>query len=259
MTTLPTTRTRGAVRPLGCLPPRPQPYNHFRHLDEVIPLADERAWKATNNSHLLWDLMDQDGQGACNACAATLALEGNREQQHCPRVKLSWGHLYGLINNQRDEGSILEDAHLALERYGVCDQDTVCTNCWQADQWPATWEDNAARHRMLETWRLPTFAHLATAALHGHFFDFGIPIGPTFTPDSNGVLPPWRGRIRGYHAMCGRGLSLIAGVWHIGAKNSWGPWGQDNSGLCWIPRSYFFNDVADAFTPRVTTYSKGPT
>lgn len=256
MTNLPTTRSYGIARPLGCRPRPPDAPQHFQPLDDAIPLMPETAWRDTDNTHLLWDLMDQGQTGACNACAATMALEGNREQEGLPRVALSWGNLYGQINYQKDEGSVLEHAHEALHDHGVTDSATIPRDEWRAENWPPDWRTNAQKHGLLENWTAPTFAHLATAIITGWFIDCGIPIGPQFTPNDEGIIPRWRGPIRGYHALCACGLRLHAGTWHIRVKNSWGQWGYQRNGTCWVPRNYFFNDFADAFAPRVTTYSR---
>jgi len=219
----------GSVYPvLGSQPERPE-----------IKLIPRKDWAEVDLSHFVAEIMDQDGQGACNAFASVQALHVLRSIAGLPYVKLSPGNLYGRINGGRDAGSVLSDAIKTLEDEGVCTAATVPELQWRQRNWPPTWNEEAKKFRILEAWDCPSFDHLATAILLGFPVNLGILVGNNFNPGSDGWVPDYRGG-GGGHAMCGIGLAFSRerNTWGIKVANSWGRrWGAGGFGI--VPESYF--------------------
>jgi len=238
MPDLPETFDGSQPRPLGCLPRTAEPGALFATLEEKIPLIPREQWRPVSLSHLHWTIIDQDGIGSCNACAAVQALMIQREYAGLPRVELSSGCLYGQINGGRDAGSLLGDALIALKVSGTTSAKTIGHLQWRNSTWPRQWAEEAKKYRILEAYDCPTFDHVATAILRGFLVDYGILVGDRFVPDAEGFIPPPSGRERGGHAMCGVGLVRHNGRWYVETINSWGSnWGL--SGVCFVPEDYF--------------------
>jgi len=229
---------------LGCLPRLMHPGAIYPVLGQDpnrpdVTVIPRNQWAEIDFSHLVPEILDQDGQGACNAFASVQTLHVLRNQAGLPYVKLSAGNLYGRINGGVDAGSLLSDAVRTLEKEGVCTADTVPELQWRRRSWPRGWEEEAKRFRILEAWDCPSFDHLATALLLGFPVNLGILVGNHFNPGSDGWVPDYRGG-GGGHAMCGVGLLFHRerNAWGIKVANSWGKrWGRDGFGI--VPESYF--------------------
>jgi hypothetical protein len=247
----------GKPRFFGRLPRVDEPGRHFAKLDETIPILPPDDWTETDTQHLVWDLLDQNSYGACVTCTAILALQMARTLAGLPNVKLSWGHLYGQINAGYDEGATLADAMQALLTTGVCDAQTIALDNWHPDTWPTNWRENAARHRFTEVWDCPTLPHAWTATREHWPVVFGIKVFTNFIPDADGYIPGPAGLMRGRHAMPLLGIHYRNGVRYARSQNSWGPWGLNNTGRCFLPESLLASEsVADAWAGRVTVYAK---
>lgn len=240
-------------RPLGCILRSSQPgeiypvFGTERSRSRLIPRAE---WKPIDFSHLVPKILDQDGQGACNAFASVQALHVLRNAAGLPFVELSAGNLYGRINSGVDRGSVISDAIMELEKNGVCPASIVPQLEWRPSRWPSSWRSEAKKFRVLEAWDCPTFDHLASAIQLGFPVNLGILVGNNFRPDSTGWVPDYR-RGGGGHALCGLGLVFDQKRgWGIKVVNSWGTdWGL--SGFAIVPESYFKNTpFTDAWAVR---------
>lgn len=246
----------GHLRHFGCNRRTALPGRLFRTFNEAIPIIPQADLHDSSDTHLAWDLLDQNGYGACVGACEVLIIETLREMAGLPRVKLSWGHAYGLINRGRDQGATLAHAMHAALTIGVCDTSCVEADNWHAADWPPDWRDNARQYRITECWDCPTLPHALTAAFRHTPVVAGIPVYRNFEPDADGYLPEPNGPIRGYHAVPLLGIHFRRSKLYIPSKNSWGPWGLHATGFFYIPLSYFSAPVADAWAPRVTTYAK---
>lgn len=210
----------------------------FGARDQTTTLVPRQQWAPIDFHHLVPKILDQDGQGACNAFASVQALHVIRQQAGLPFVELSAGNLYGRINGGRDAGSVLADALQELQRNGVCKAATVPHLSWRQRTWPDDWRAEARRFRILEAYDCPTFDHIASALLAGFPVNVGILVGRNFAPDSDdGWVPDYRGG-GGGHALCAVGLARKANRWGVMVANSWGQdWGQ--AGFAIVPESYF--------------------
>lgn len=239
-------------RPLGCILRSSQPgeiypvFGTEHSRSRLIPRAE---WKPVDFSHLVPKILDQDGQGACNAFASVQALHVLRNAAGLPFVELSAGNLYGRINGGVDRGSVISDAIRELEKNGVCPASIVPQLEWRPP-WPSNWRSEAKKFRVLEAWDCPTFDHLASAIQLGFPVNLGVLVGNNFKPDPTGWVPDYRGG-GGGHAMCGVGLVYDSKRgWGIKVANSWGnDWGL--SGFAIVPESYFKNTpFTDAWAVR---------
>lgn len=251
----------GRPRPLGCLPRTAAPGSLWPLFDQRpgARLIPREQWQPVDLSHLVPQILDQDGQGACNAFASVQALMVLRAQAGLEHVELSAGNLYGRINGGRDQGSMLADAIRALEVEGVCTAATVPQLAWRPATWPSTWREEARRFRVLEAWDCPSFDHLASAIQFGFAVNLGVLVGSNFETDSDGWVPDRRGG-GGGHAMCGVGLAKHprSGRWGIKVANSWGEgWGQGGFGI--LPESYFASSPwTDGWAVRGAVDPSGP-
>lgn len=213
-------------------------------------LIPRDQWAPIDFHHMVPKILDQDGQGACNAFASVQAVHVIRQQEGLPFVELSAGNLYGRINGGRDAGSVLSDALAELKEKGVCKAATVPHLQWRRTNWPPNWQDEAKRFRILEAYDCPTFDHIASALLAGFPVNIGILVGGNFSPDPiTGWIPDYRGG-GGGHALCAVGLLKKSDTWGVMVANSWGrEWGLSGFGI--VPESYFRRTpFADAWAVR---------
>lgn len=248
----------GVERRLGCWPRTAEPGEIYplwgtRPPAKIIPRED---WTPVDWSHFVDKVLDQDGQGACNAFASVQAVHVLRRMLGLPFVELSAGNLYGRINGGRDAGSTLVDAIRELEKRGVCTAQTVPHLEWQQHRWPKGWEEEAKKFRVQEAYDCPIFDYIASALLCGFVVNVGIMIGHNFEPDRSGWIPPRRGEAGG-HAMCAVGLLRRGSEWGVKIVNSWGPsWGLD--GFAIVPESYFRTPLwTDGWALRLVVDPKG--
>ncbi len=190
------------------------------------PMLTRDQWKPCSLAQWTPPIKDQDGIGACNAFDTVSVIEACRAQEGLEYVKLSPGYLYGNINGQQDNGSMLEDALQWMISHGTVPALLVGELDWRQSQWPNTAAEAAKPFRMVEAYWCPTFDHLASALQQGFFVSDGVDWYPNFTPDGDGWLPAaGRGRSGG-HALMRDGLAFRNGKWGADGPNSWGTsWG----------------------------------
>lgn len=239
---------------MGCNP-RKVPIGSLFPVFSTIP---RNEWKEIDFSHLVPEVLDQDGQNSCNAFASIQAIHVSRAFAGLPYIRLSPGNLYGRINGGIDGGSTLSDALKELKENGVCRADIVPIYVWRPNRWPSNWKEDAKKFRLLEVYDCPTFDHLASAILQGFPVNLGVMVGYNFYVEDDGWLRDYR---RGYggHAMCGVGLLYHKErqTWGIKIVNSWGSdWGIN--GFAVLPESYFKNNwFNDGWAIRVVVDPEG--
>lgn len=208
----------------------------FSAVRSVVPRA---AWKEFSLRPLGATRWDQDGHGSCVGHGSGKALTYAWLAAGQARQEFSPTFLYGLINGGRDQGAVVGDALVALQKTGIALMSQVPETMIYQRQFPAEAMSTAARFRIdpAESFNCPSFDEIASAILCGSPVSFGIEIGNAFEPDARGVVPDRRGG-GGGHCMCAMGLKQVNGRWHLEVENSWGArWGQD--GFCYLPESYF--------------------
>lgn len=190
------------------------------------PLIKREDWKPIDLLPVCPPIKDQDGIGACNAFATVTAVEVVYKLCGIQIPELSPGYLYGNINGQRDQGSLLEDAIEWMTKYGTCTSATVGNLEWQKSKWPGKAADEAKQYKALEYWWCPTFDHFASAMQYGYAGNVGMMWGSNDNPDANGYLPDRAGGRAGGHAIAVTGLCNDNGKWGTLQNNSWSTkWG----------------------------------
>lgn len=214
------------------------------------PMVPRSSWRPFSMRKWVPEILDQDGIGACNAFCSVMTVHGTRARQGLPYKCLSAGFLYGSINGQQDEGSMLDDALRHMEKTGTPFASTIGMLDWRRNSWPrdsSNYLAEAKQNIILEAYWCPTFEHLASAVLSGYWCNTGIWWGED-GPDSNGwMAASARGR-KGGHSIPAIGLHPKPGsstIWGYETANSWGTDFGDN-GFCKIPETRVTSDGMSA-------------
>ena len=235
---------QGVERFLGNnLPDGPLKYQ-WRTYEEVhdVPLIKREDWKPVDLSYYTPPIKNQDSIRACNSFDTVSVFEACRALAGLPYVQLSCGYLYGAINGQEDQGSMLEDALDWMLKNGTCPTDVVGDLDWKQGSWPADVAEKAKPYRFLEAYWCPTFGHCGSALMRGFLVSVGILWYPNYKVDGDGWLPNRGSGRPGGHALMRDGLAYRNGKWGLPGPNSWSPdWGAD--GRCVIPEECFGDQV----------------
>lgn len=191
------------------------------------PLIPRDQWKPTSLGTVTPAIKDQDGVGACNAFATVITVEIARAAAGLDYVELSPGYLYGSINGQRDQGSLLEDAIRWMTQHGTCTAATVPPIAWRRNQWPSAAATEAQHYRVLEWWWAPTTEHLVSGIMRGFAANIGVMWYGADNPNADGWLPDRPRGQAGGHAIARDEVVFDGSRWGVGGPNSWSPrWGK---------------------------------
>lgn len=106
----------------------------------------------------------QNGYGSCAAHGATTPLSKVRHMSGQKRIELSPEYLYGLVNDGRDQGAMLDDVMHAIMNNGVCLRETVpMDQIFRKQQNTTKADKEALRFRGHECYATPEEQSLATA------------------------------------------------------------------------------------------------
>lgn len=187
---------------------------------DVQPLVDDRCrafsddfetlprarWSEVNQDHLAWHVYDQV-DGMCTSNAGAGAVMFCREVSGMPRRVLAPTTLYGQHSRWGTGSSLAENVD-ALLRVGVCAAQLAGEQVWPLSRLPSSWQQDAARHRILpgHVWNLRgLFDRAATALQRG----FAVWIGVN-----------WPGG--GGHSVLASSLRRQGNTWYLRGPNSWG-------------------------------------
>lgn len=235
------------TRRLGNIRPMAKDTDHWRAKGVYgdfpnQPMLPRSQWRPYSMRKWVWDILDQDGVGACNAFCTVTTIHGTRARQGLKHRRISAGYLYGNINGQTDDGSALDDALKWMHDHGSPWETTVGMLEWRRRQWAPGAAEEAKQNLILEAYWCPTFDHLASAVLSGYFCNTGIWWGQNDGVDSNGFLNPSPRGQRGGHSIPAVGLFPYKGnLWAYETANSWGTnWGDN--GYAKIPETRVSSD-----------------
>lgn len=244
-------------RKMGLIPGKPRLAWKVFGEHANVPLIPRADWKPVNLKAFLPPVYDQDGRGQCNASATCTALEASAIMAGVPYPKLSAGDLYSLINDGRDQGSLLEDGIEAATKNGIATTKSV----------PYVWDgkrhNDAAtvaerkQYLVVEAYLCPSFDAMGSALQQGFFIVHGLMWYDNFKVDKSGWLPARGTGNAGGHALCGYGIEQRNGVWGIRTRNSWSStWGGSSDGTveagnCVIPESLFGRNITGYWAVRV--------
>ena len=195
-------------------------------------------------------VLSQGQLGSCSAHAVAncidfmLPKEGLR-QVHPSRLALYY-NCRVLVEGSppdQDTGVVLTDMCSSITQYHFCDE-----SLWPYDVSkfslapPKAAVLNEQTHLKFESHPLEQDLNvLKHCLLGGYPFIFGIQVFESFeseqVAESGDVpLPEKDEQNLGGHALCSYGFDDTRQAFLV--LNSWGPWGYDDSGYCWIPYSY---------------------
>jgi len=226
----------------------------WQYVPDKVPIIPKDQWEPVDLVEWLPPVKDQNGIGACNAFATVEVAETCRAVQGLTYLKLSPGYLYGCINGQQDQGSMLEDAMAWMVNHGTCLSSTTPDLAWRKNQWGANSAAEAGKYRFLECYVCPEgvdlIASMVSALMDGFVLDTGALWYNSYNPDkTTGRLPKQKKGLAGGHAFCVYGFDLDTdGVW-FKFRNSWGEsWGQNGNAL--IHESAYTNDIGGIYACR---------
>lgn len=220
--------------------------------DELIAMAVDPA----TIREPVW-IGDQDGQGACTGFGSTGTIMECREDDGLPFVELSCGCTYGQINGGSDNGSNIGDSLEALMAHGTVPASMIAQLDWQQRKWPANWQVEARKFRIVEAFLAPDFLSFLSGLARGYNGVLGVQADNSFEPGSDGWLPRRNQTSRLNH--CVRALARSV-VYHPTRKelgfrmpNSWGKrWGVN--GWCYFGESWFPVGFDECYLIRATVH-----
>lgn len=216
------------------------------------PMIPRSQWKPVSYNKYFPAVKDQDGIGACNAFDTVNIVQGCRNMAGLPDVDLSCGYLYGNINGQQDQGSMLEDALAWMVEHGTPPSSIVGDLSWKKSTWPANASKEAANYRVVQAYWCPTFDHLGSAIQSGFLCSVGIMWADGDNVDSDGWIPTNPRGSQGGHAIARGSLENRNGKWGLGGPNSWSPrWGV--AGYMTIPENRFGSQVGGHWAVKVVS------
>ena len=109
----------------------------------------------------------------------------------------------------------------------------------------------AKQFALIDAYDCPDLSHVGSAIQLGFVVQSGITVGSNFATNSQGIIPPRRGR-GGGHGIYLIGWESINGEDYFRLVNSWkDSWGQH--GMGWLPASYLSGQL-DAYAMRISTF-----
>lgn len=243
---LPAIEAAGVPRILGRLDPPEQCL--LPAFGDAYTALPESEWRETN----LFDafkapVFDQSTYGSCvgmgSAGGTIVALQASGQ----PYQVVSPWYIYSKTRiGPGDSGAYVKDAMTQLMVDGVCLDELVPYGTIDSAKLSTGARQQAKRFRVLNAYRIQSWAEFGTALTKGFPVVFGITIGPRFSSlDSEGIAPVEQ-RSAGGHCMFAYSLrkSRTYG-WCAGTRNSWGEkWGQ--GGNCAIVSGHV-TAMLDAF------------
>lgn len=206
-----------------------------------IPRAD---WpkRAFQRIHTEVPILDQDGQGACVAYAATAAAMLLRVRGGETYTPLSPNFLYTLINGGRDAGANGGDAADTLVSTGVCTAASIVGRPLRPAGVNSAAMAEAARFKLGAVAPISSIAEAVTAVVMGWQLIFDVEAGGAYTTDSGGVIR-YLGSRTNHEQTAGEGLKMLPdGQVAFLNRNSWNTvWGGGGGlpgGFGWIQEKH---------------------
>lgn len=170
-------------------------------------------------------IKDQRSHGSCNGFGGAAALSRSRVRRGLSRVDLSGAYLYSLINDNRDQGSMLDDGMAAIQSRGIATEATVKWNQIYRHQYDREQADaEASRYKAFEAYAVKTLPGLWTALAAGWDCVVAVHAGNNFMRvGGDGIVGVDAGP--GNHAVACDGVyysDLTLGGLVASGVNSWG-------------------------------------
>lgn len=210
---------------------------------------------------------DQKSHGSCNGFMAASMLSKARFRRGLKRVDLGGAYIYSLINDNQDNGSMLEDGMRVIQERGCATEKTVGWDQIYRNRYDTKKADEeASNYKAFECYalargddpELEIFSAIAAG------FDVGVAVHVTsrfYTLDSRGVCGLGNGP--GNHAVPGDHYYLDpnTGELILDMPNSWNTtFGIDGrGGLTWKAHMRYTHKYHVFYAIRSTLDSKGDT
>jgi hypothetical protein len=224
----------GDYRVLGALPSTR--FSAIQDLQAALPLVPVSQWQ----DNVLRDFAaarrrNQQRSSSCTGYSTTTAARYTWKISEGADILFSPQFIYSLICGGVDKGASIHDAMLALQRYGVCLEQTVPElpqGCYQVSQLPQQAYEEA-KHYRFDVYRASSYEELGTALHLGFLGITGVAVGNNLGQlDAEGCCP-LPDRVIGGHALPLIGLKhgTRTGRVLFPFENSWtNHWGDDGFG-----------------------------
>lgn len=243
----------GRTYHLGKLPPDPVKRAMFPPVAPLTaPKIDPAEWQPVDRRKRFnmgdWSL-DQRSHGSCVGFSSAAALARLRVAEGQQFQRLSGAFIYSHINGGRDNGAIISDSLDVLKQQGTCLETECGWDQIYPNQIPNSARQTAKRFKVLEAYRVDTWAEAISAIQLGFILVGAVMVGDNFFRlDNNGVSGFDRGP--GNHAVCFDGCGFLpSGQPFLDLPNSWGLTFGEN-GRTKITEKHFESVQQDCYAMR---------
>jgi len=246
---LPAVKFDGDWRVLGCLPETKESLSRFPQFGSSIlgAVLDPSSWQEIDMSWYAPPILNQQATSSCVGHGTCSGMESCWLQSGKPLVRFNPYFVYGLINGGRDQGAMISDALLALQKHGICQKEALPAGAMFQNQFPPQAFENAKKYKLVQAYHCSTFEEICSAISLGFFCPLGIFVGDNFSQLDNEGVAPLPNRGGGGHCILGVGLKKSSRYgWIIKIQNSWGAnWGMKGYG--YLQKDHFRSMNPDAF------------
>jgi hypothetical protein len=183
-------------------------------------------------------MQNQRVHGSCNGYALGGGLSKGRFLRGIQdKLLLSGAFPYSLMNDNRDNGSLLSDGLKIIERYGSCPESLVPWDMIYRRQQPSNAKAEAAKHKGLICYAAGTLQGLRTGLAKGFLAIVAVHAGGKFQRlNAQGIAGVDSGS--GNHAVHVDDLCMVGGTEVFDMANSWGL-GYGEEGRAYLTASSF--------------------
>ena len=222
---------RGNERRCGSLILPPDFVQTMRTYESEKPMLDNKAIRAMitdpdrpRRRKLFgpkW-MQNQNSHGSCNGYAEAGAFGKIRWLRGImDGILFSGAFAYSLINGGQDNGSVLYDAMLAVQRYGICSEELVPWNQIYPYQQPDNARSEASKHKGIQAYPVQTKLGFRSALAIGYPVIVCVMAGNDFQNlNSQGICGVDNGY--GNHAIHCDDICIVGGEEVYDTCNSWG-------------------------------------
>lgn len=170
-------------------------------------------------------ILDQGNAGSCAGHAAAAAASRSRYRRGSSDKLLFGGaYPYSKVNRGRDQGAVLEDVLVAIQKYGFAPLSVVGPKMIFPSQQPANADAEASKHKALVAYACGTRQGLKSGLAAGFDAVVAVMAGNNFMRvNARGIAGVDNGG--GNHCVACQGLEWdpILQKWVYGGVNSWSP------------------------------------
>ena len=209
-------------------------------------------------------VVDQNGYSACTACAIGSAFHFGEKKQKDPDpivpsrcfIYFNEREIEGTTSS--DSGAQIRDGIKTVVKQGVCDESLwAYSNTNLLRKPPAKCYQQALNHQVVRYLRVnQNLNEMCGCLAAGYPFVFGFTVYSSFESDQvakTGIVPMPKPdeSVVGGHCMLCVGFCSSHKVFLV--QNSWGKWGEKQSGFCRMPYTYLANSnlASDFWTIRL--------